>query len=175
MANDLIMRYQWEAYMGCLGDSETEVFNLIGEGFTSFPEKKNPQEYTRKYINYKTEKTDVIGYAPSITYSADCVSDDPVVQEVVTIHETEAVGTATHRNIVSVNRWKETAGKCDATMRTYAIIPDEKGSGTEALIYTGTMKAVSDIIPGTFDVKTKTFTAATTTNATTTSNSEDNG
>ena len=104
MANDLAMRYQWESYLGIPATGGGDpTFSLIGEGFTSFPEKKNPQEYTRKYINYKTEKTDVIGYSPSIEYSADCITDDPVVQEIVKIHEQELVGTDTPRDVVSVN------------------------------------------------------------------------
>ncbi len=165
MANDLIMRYQWEAYMGCLtagtGGATTETFNLIGEGFTSFPENKNPKEYSRKYVNYKTEKTDVIGYAPSIEYSADCISDDPVVQEIVKIHDGELVGNDTHRNVITVNRWEESDGVCPAYKRAYAIIPGNKGDGTDALVYTGAMKAVGDIIPGTFTIATKTFAAST--------------
>lgn len=159
----LVMRYQWEAYMGCLGDGSTETFNLIGEGFTSFPENKNPTEYSRKYINHKTEQSDVIGYAPSIEYSADCISDDPVVKEIVKIHESEAVGNDTHRNIVSVNLWEANTAEntYSATMRTYAIIPGTKGDGTDALIYTGTMKAVGDVVAGAFNTSTKKFTAST--------------
>lgn len=209
MSNGLILRCQWEAYLGCLA-SGSQTFELIGEGFTSFPEAKNPKEYTRKYINYKTEKTDVIGYAPSIEYSADCISDDPVVKEIVEIHENELTGSDTHRDVVSVNRWQgipeyvltsdksivsgktyytrsgtspnyvyeavaspvasglstyyesnESATVFAATKRTFAIIPGTKGDGTDALIYSGTMKAVSDIIKGTFDATSKTFTAST--------------
>ena len=209
MSTGLVLRCQWEAYLGCLA-SGVQTFNLIGEGFTSFPEAKNPKEYTRKYVNYQTEKTDVIGYAPSIEYSADCISDDPVVKEIVDIHENERTGYDTHRDVISVNRWQGTpkytlttdedvvAGKvyytrtgndpnyvytkvgnptagelgtyyeCElsttefaATKRTFAIIPGTKGDGTDALIYTGTMKAVSDIIKGTFNVTDKSFTPAT--------------
>ena len=156
MANDLVMRYQWEAYMECTVEAQKKLC-LIGEGFTSFPESKNPQEYSRKYINYKTEKTDVIGYSPSIEYSCDCIADDPVVKEIVAIHEGEKVGNETHRDVVSVNRWEEKDGKCPATKRTFAIVPNTKGDGTDALIYTGTMRAVSDIIDGEFDVKEGTF------------------
>ena len=160
----LVMRYQYESYMGCLTEGTsgtTETFNLIGEGFTSFPENKNPQEYSRKYISDKTERTDVIGYAPSIEYSADCVIDDPVVQEIMKIHDGELVGNDTHRNVISVNRWEEDSSShtCPATKRAYAIIPNTKGDGTDALIYSGTMKAVSDLVTGTFNVNTKTFTA----------------
>ena len=157
--NELVLRCQWEAYMECGAEEESKTFHLIGEGFTSFPEAKNPKEYTRKYVNYKTEKTDVIGYSPSISYSCDCIAGDPVVQEIVEITDKELIGSATHRDIVSVNCWDEISdGAFAATKRTYAIIPDGKGDGTDALIYTGTMKAVSDIVEGKFVRETKTFT-----------------
>lgn len=156
----LIMRYQWASYMKC-GTEESATFNLIGEGFTSFPESKNPKEYSRKYINYQTEKTDVIGYAPSIAYSCDVITGDPVVMEIVKITDNEAVGTATHREVVSVNLWEPVEGSVKtykASKRTYAIVPEGKGEGTDAMIYTGTMKAVSDNVYGTFNTETKTFT-----------------
>lgn len=158
-SNELVLRCQWESYMEC-GDGEAKTFNLIGEGFTTFPESKNPKEYTRKYVNYKTEKTDVIGYAPSIAYSCDVITGEPCVTEIVKVTDNELLGTATHRDIVSVNCWEaDTDGKCKAFKRTYAIVPDGKGDGTDALIYTGTLKAVSDITFGKFDRTTKTFTA----------------
>lgn len=158
-SNELVFRCQWESYMEC-GDGEAKTFNLIGEGFTTFPESKNPKEYTRKYVNNKTEKTDVIGYAPSIAYSCDVITGEPCVTEIIKVTDNELLGTATHRDIVSVNCWEaDTDGKCKAFKRTYAIVPDGKGDGTDALIYTGTMKAVSDITFGKFDRAAKTFTA----------------
>lgn len=151
--NELVLRYQFESYMKCRDGST----NLIGEGFTAFPEAKNAQEYSRKYVNYKTEKTDVIGYSPSVSYSCDAVTNDPVVEDVMYITDHELVGYSTHREIICVNRWEEKEGMCSAYKRTYAIIPDTKGDGTEALVYSGTMKAVSDIVFGTFDCETKEF------------------
>ncbi len=159
--NELVLRCQFESYMEC-GTGDDKAFHLIGEGFTSFPEAKNPKEYTRKYVNYKTEKTDVIGYSPSISYSCDCIVGEPCVQEIVKITDGELLGKDTHRRIVSVNCFdKKADGKYAATIRTYAIIPSNKGDGTDALIYTGTMKAVSDLVTGTFDRSTKTFTPDT--------------
>jgi len=160
----LVLRHQWESYMAITtgtGQSATTTNNLIGEGFTTFPESKNPKEYTRKYVSDKTERTDVIGYAPSISYSCDVIDTDPVIQEIIKITDGELLGTATHRDIISVNLFEptETTGSYKATKRTYAIIPDGKGDGTDALIYTGTMKAVSDIITGSFARSSKTFTA----------------
>ena len=157
----LVMRYQWASYMKC-GKDDNATFALIGEGFTSFPESKNPKEYSRKYINYQTEKTDVIGYAPSIAYSCDVITGDPVVQEIVKITDAEAVGSDTHREVVSVNLWEPVGNSNNefkASKRTYAIVPAGKGEGTDAMIYTGTMKAVSDMVFGSFNTESKQFTA----------------
>lgn len=154
----LVMRHQWASYMNT-GTGEAEDYNLIGEGFTSFPESKNPKEYTRKYINSKTEKSDVIGYSPSIAYSCDVLTEDPVISKIIEITDKELVGNATHVDVVSVNLWEGEKTAHTAYKRTFAVIPDGKGDGTEAMIYTGTMKAVGEIVPGTFDTATKKFTA----------------
>lgn len=158
--NVLVLRHQWEAYMEC-GTGADKEFNLIGEGFTTFPEAKNPKKYTRQYVSDKTERTDVISYSPSISYSCDCIAGEPAVEEIIEITDNELVGSATHRNIVSVNCWKEVGdGTYEATKRTYAVVPDKKGDGTDALVYSGTLEASSDIVVGTFDRESKTFTAA---------------
>jgi len=154
----LLMRYQWESYMGIKGDGDSETFSLIGEGFTSFPESKGAKEYTRKYISDRTERSDVIGYAPSRAYSCDAITDDPVCMEIMKITDNECVGDEAQRTIVAVDAWDEASGSCTAYSRTYAIVPDTKGDGTDALVYTGTMKAVSDLVKGKFDRATKKFT-----------------
>lgn len=198
--NEVVLRCQFEAYMLC-GEGNSAEYKLIGEGFTSFPESKNPKEYTRKYVNSKTEKTDVIGYSPSIAYSCDVIAGDPVVDEIKKITDNEYVGSATHRKVVTVNTWDEidryfkttdvalASGKdyytkagdvytkvenpvvgsiatyyeheytYPAFEREYAVVPSNKGDGTDTLIYTGTLKACSDLVKGTFNRTTKEFTA----------------
>lgn len=152
--SELVTRDQFESYI-----SINDAFELIGDGFTTLKESKNPKEYTRKYVNMKTEKTDVIGYSPSIEYTLDVYSNSPVVEDFVTIADEEKIGNDAIRTIVNVNKWKADAdGKCYAVKRDYAIIPSDKGDGTDALIYSGTMKAASDLIVGKFDPDTKIFT-----------------
>lgn len=159
--NTLVMRSQWVAYMDC-GTADTPAFELIGDGFTSFPEAKNPKEYTRQYIHESTERSDVIGYAPSIEYSCDVITGNPVIEKIIEITDKELIGSATHVDIVSVNLWDKSGDAYSAYKRTYAVIPGGKGDGLDALIYTGTLKAVGGITEGTFDTSTKTFTAVTT-------------
>ncbi len=155
----LIMRDKWAAYMYC-SLAATPGYNLIGEGFTDLSESKNAQEYSRHYVHERTERTDVTGYASSISYSADVYDDDPVVQEVIAISDQELVGSSAQRDVVSVNLFKQvSANVYEARKRPYAVIPDSKGDGTDALIYSGNMKAVGDAVAGTFNTSTKTFNA----------------
>ena len=158
--SNIVTRDQWVAFMNT-GAADKAEYNLIGEGFTSFAESKNPKEYTRQYVHEKSERSDVVGYAPSIAYSADMHSGDPCVERVAKAADEEQVGNAAHVEIVTVNLWEKgtTEGSYVAYKRTYAIIPDGKGDGVEALIYTGNLKAVSESAKGTFVMATKTFTA----------------
>lgn len=155
----LQMRYNQKSYMKCLFSDPQPKFHLIGEGFTNFAESKNPKEYTRHYIHEESERTDVINYSPSRAYSCDIVSGDPVVDEIVHITDKELKGKDTHREVVTYNEFGGTPTARPATMRKYAIIPDGGADGTEALIYTGNFKAVSDKIEGTWNESTKEFTA----------------
>ena len=136
-----------------------ETYNLIGEGFTQLAESKNPQEYSRKYVSDKTTRTDLTGFAPQYDYTMDYIDGDPVVAEVAKITDNEILGTAARRNIVAVNLWSDPSGvACEAKMRPYAIIPNQKADGTDALVYSGSMKAAGDFIDGTFNTRTNIFT-----------------
>lgn len=138
-----------------------EEYNLIGEGFTQLAESKNPKEYSRKYVSDKSERTDVTGFAPQYAYTMDYIDGDPVTAEVAKIHDGELVGKDAQRNIVSVDLWSDPTGlACAARKRPYSIVPNQKADGTDALVYTGTMKAAGDFIDGTFNTSTKQFTPA---------------
>ena len=155
----LITRDQMQAYADC-GTSGTASYSLIGEGFTDLSESKNAKEYSRQYVHERTERSDVVGYAPSISYSFDMYQDDPVCEKIASITDSEAVGNDAHIDVVIVHLFDVTEGGATAYKRTYAVIPNSKGSGTDALIYTGTLKAVGTAVKGTFDTATKTFAEA---------------
>lgn len=152
----LVMRAQLAHYMDT-SDTSTPTWSRIGEGVTDFTESKNAKEYSRQYIDEYTERTDVIGYAPSFAYSADVYSDDPVCEKIVALTDAEAVGSNAVVTIITANEW-ESESAATAYKRDYSVIPDQKGSGVEALVYTGTMKAVGEQVEGTWNSSTKTFT-----------------
>ena len=155
----LVNRSEVRSYMNTATNA-APAYALMGEGFTSLNESKNPKEYSRQYVHENTERTDVTGYAPSIAYSVDIYTNNPVIQRIRDVTDNELVGTATQVEIVTVEHFEGSANNRPAIKRTYSIIPDGKGDGTDALIYTGTFRAVSDIVKGTWDESKSTFTEA---------------
>lgn len=160
----LVKRAELQSYMDVSATSTAQL-ELIGEGFTSLTETKNAKEYSRQYIHEYTERTDVVGYAPTLAYSVDAHTNNNVIAKIQKVTDEELTGSDAQVNIVSVNTFDTTGSGenvvCTAYRRKYAIIPDGKGDGTDALIYTGSFRAVGDIEKGTFNPTTKAFTATT--------------
>ena len=131
--------------------------------FTAMTPAKNPKEYSRQYVDMATETTDVVGYSPSIEYNFDNHTGNPVHAKLAAISDDELLGTDTHVEIVVVDMFGNGDAK-PAIKRTYAVIPSADSEGTDAMTYSGTFKAVSDMVKGTATStdgwKTCTFTAA---------------
>jgi len=155
----MIPRMEWASYMNT-GTKEAPVWSRIGEGFTDLSETKEAVEYARHYVHEKTERRDVMGYAPTIAFSCDMHSGDPVIKRIADVHDLELVGTEAQAEIVSVNLYEPVAGRgFKAFKRRYTVLPDTKGEGVEALILTGAFAAAGDMEPGAFDPEAGVYTA----------------
>ena len=118
-------------------------------GFTSLIEGKEAKEYARQYIDEATERTDVVGYATGIEYAFDRYTNNAVHEKIANITDDELLGVDAQVEIVSVDVFEEKAGgKYPSRKRTYSVVPDTTGDGTDALIYSGNFKAVSEIVKG---------------------------
>ncbi len=155
----IVKRADRQHYMN-VGTMESPVWALIGEGFTDFTESKNAVSYQRRYIHEVTKRTDVTGYAPVIDYEFEVYSGNPVIDKIRNITDRELTGSGARVEIITVDLFDETdtSGVYHAVKREYSVIPDECGEGSDALCYTGSMKSVSDVIPGTFVKSTSVFT-----------------
>ena len=143
------------------GTADSPVWSPIGEGFTEFMESKNAVSYSRRYIHEATKRTDVTGYAPVIDYEFEVYRDNAVIDLLREITDRELCGDHAQVEVLTVDLFDETetSGVYHAVRRRYSVIPDECGEGTDALCYTGTMKAVGDIRPGQYVMSTGIFTA----------------
>lgn len=117
-------------------------------GFTNFSISKNPIEYSRKYIDEKSKRNDVVGYDPSIAYSFDRIVDDAVHEDIVAIADNEAVGADAIREILIVDKTAHTDDGYKAQIREFSVIPDSEGSDSDNYTYSGTLKASGIVIHG---------------------------
>lgn len=155
----IVKRADRQHYMN-VGTAESPRWSLIGEGFTEFSESKNAVSYQRRYIHEATKRTDVTGYAPVIDYELEVYSGNPAAEKICAITDGELIGEEARVEILAVNLYAEgdVSGVYPAAKRTYSVIPDSCGEGTDALCYTGTMKAVGDIVTGTYVKSSGVFT-----------------
>ena len=144
----IVQRSKRVAFMDTAEAGGPEKYERM-TNFTSLTNAKNPKEYSRQYVDEDAERSDVVGYAPSIDFSFDRHTNTPVHEKLAKIHDGELLGNDTHVTILSVDLFTEDESHtCDATKRTYAVIPDTDGDGTDALIYSGSFKSVSEIVKG---------------------------
>lgn len=115
------------------------------EGFTDLSYSQNPKEYSRQYVDEEFERTDIVGYAPSISYSFDRYTGNEVLADIVKITENEYIGDLMKRTIVVVDL-SDGGMVSPAKMRDYAVIPDTNGDSTDCLTYSGNFKAKGALV-----------------------------
>ena len=133
----------------------------IGEGFTDFTENKNPKEYARQYISEASERTDLVGFAPSVPFAFDVYDADPVQKVLLSMTRAECTGADAHVAVVTAYLYETGSkeGAVPAWRREYTVCPGKLGSGTEALICSGTLKACGEAVKGELDTAEMVFTA----------------
>ena len=117
-------------------------------GFTDFAISKNPNEYSRKYVDEETERNDIVGYNPQISFSFDRFSQDTVHTDMVNIADKELLGGDAVRQIMIVNLTEEDDDGCVASVREFSVIPDSEGSDADTYTYSGTLKANGALVFG---------------------------
>lgn len=58
------------AFIGIAGSDGSVIYHRM-TNFTEFSQSKNAIEYSRQYVDEDFERSDVVGYAPSISYQFD--------------------------------------------------------------------------------------------------------
>lgn len=134
------------------------------QGFTDLSKSHNVQEYSRRYVDEKTERTDITGYAPSIAFSFDQMTDNDVHKDIVSIVDGEKIGTDCVRSLILVDLTTKSGSDSSATYkgkkRDFTIVPSSEGDSTEAYTYSGDFRANGETedIEGTLSEDGITFT-----------------
>lgn len=131
-------------------------------GFTDNGKTLNAETYERRYVDEKTSRKDVVGYAAEIAYAFDRYTNNEVHETIAEVHDKELTGVILPFVQVDFNKKTEIDNTYKAVKRNYSVIPDGDGDGTDAYQYSGTLAASGEIVEGTAtsedNFKTCTFT-----------------
>ena len=159
MSDVIIKRSGKVAYYGIPGEDGVITYHRM-RGFTEFSTSKNPKEYNRQYVDEDSERTDVVGYAPSVSYAFDEFKGNEIHGDIINITNNEKIGADAVRSIIVVDF---SSGSADAgysaIKRDFAVIPDSEGDSMDAYTYSGTFKANGDKTVGTCTVSEDNMTA----------------
>lgn len=113
------------------------------EGFTQLSTSLSPQEYTRKYIDERSERTDTTGMTRAKAFAFDRYKGNPIHDDIAKIADDEIIGSDALRTIIVADMCTldEAGTTADAFKRDYTVVPDTYGDGTDALTYSGNFKA----------------------------------
>lgn len=149
---ELKKRSDKKLFYGVLDESD-EVFTRL-RYFTELSTGKNPTEYSRQYVDESLERSDVVGYSPSISFNFDEYSGDTVLEDIIEIINKEKLGTDAQRNLILVDFSKPVDGGFYAVKRCFSVIADSEGDSTDAYTYSGTFKASGSAVFGTAEIAT---------------------
>lgn len=133
----LVKRSEKVAFMEIIDENKTSIFELM-EGFTDMAFSKNPKEYSRGYVDEDTDRTDLTGYAESISYTLDRYKGQAAAEEIVKITEEELTGSDALRRIIVVDKTTTTGHgngilRAQARIRAYTVVPDSNGGSRDCI------------------------------------------
>ncbi len=148
------------------GQTTTTTFKRM-TGFTELSVSKNPNEYSRKYVDEDMERKSVAFYSPTISYKYDEETDNDVHALLSQIADNELTGESAKVTILIVNLAAPTAPNAssfEAVKRDYYVIPDSEGDDENMYTRNGSFSVASENVFGTATTEdawqTAAFTAA---------------
>ena len=139
----IVKRSDKVAFMNT-GTSELPKYERMRK-FTELSNSRNPQEYSRQYVDRDGEDTDVTGFSPEKGFAFDEYSNNPVHKKIVDIIEDEKKGNDAIVEILVVDKSRPTEDDgFEARKRNYSVVADSDGDETNAYTYSGSFKSNGD-------------------------------
>ena len=136
-----------------------DEYVLAGDGLTDWTLSSTPNTEDVQYFHEKTQPSNMLGYAGSVSYSGVAYPSDPFNYWIYLIGKNEIVGAQFEE--IEVETWNNTEEKkYKAYKRIYEVQPDNPGSGEggSKLAIEGTFAQQGSVVSGVFDISTKEFT-----------------
>lgn len=139
----------------------TEGFELLGTGFTALDEKPSAKTSNKRYINDVNATQTVIGYEWSTDFETDEIVSDKAIEYITDIGRMLKAGAdaETEYVIVDLDKADSVEGKYKARKINIAVAVSDFKDNDGDLACSGSFVGQGDMVEGTFDTKSKTFTA----------------
>jgi hypothetical protein len=137
----------------------TEEYVLMNAGFTDLNEAPSAQTGSKKYIGDKSSTKSIIGYDWSTVFNTDMIRSEKAVEFICNIGEMQLVGAETEYIIADLDKKETTDDTFKARKFKVAVEVANFDNNDGEMAATGNLLGIGDLVVGTFNVKTKTFTA----------------
>ena len=158
-----IMRYQQADYINT-ATTGTETYALMGAGFKTLDESPSPQVEKEAFICDKVKSASTDSYEPSFAFDTYLIKDETAIMTLYKVGHDQLTGADAERDYVRVDLYDPVSGEGNANtynarkFRVAVEVTDCSGEGAKPLGCKGNLNQVGDMIPGTFNTSTKTFT-----------------
>ena len=164
MALEKIVRKLIREYYGITaGATPTTTYHYINTGFTKLTEENNPQVDKTPYIGDSNATSTVTGYENAWAFESEYVKGDTVVDDLASIALNQKTGSDCERKIVSVQFHEPVSGSDNTYKARMANVTVEAtpptGDPKAVTKLTGSIHQNGDLVFGTFNTETNTFTA----------------
>lgn len=145
------------------GSGEAQ-YEFMGTGFKDLNENPGAQTGSRRYINDKSTTKSIKGYEFQSAFNADYIESEKVIADIVEIGKLQKTGSDAERDYVIVDLDKKASGggvsesSYEARKIRVAVEVNQFGSDDGDMTCEGNLLGIGDVIPGSFDIKTKKFT-----------------
>lgn len=142
--------------------ADKPTYAIIGDGVTDLSISYNPQTKTEQFINQDSADTSITGYQPSAPVTQQVKKGDAVFEFVNGLRKSRAIGEEAETTIITVDAFDTAAEEnvYPAEQQKVSVQIDTFGGpATDPLSISYTLNYKGDAVAGTFNTKTKEFTA----------------
>lgn len=148
-------------YLNVSTNSGTPKYAFMGVGFTKADESPSAKTTSKQYINQKNAVQTITSYDWKMAVEADQIKEEEAIQYIMNIGRNELVGSDAETDYIKVDLDSPVSGSAntyEARKRNVAIQVSDFSSKDGEMGLKANFLAKSDIIIGTFNTSTRTFT-----------------
>ncbi len=161
MSGEVRQRYMQANYIDVGSADSTYAF--MGAGFSELNESPSAQTSSKRYINDKAQTKRITGYDWSSPFNTDQIRSEEAVDFICKIGELQKVGGDAETDYVIVDldqKVGDTGSSYHARKFHVAVEISSFENNDGEMAASGNLLQIGDLVEGTFDTSSKTFTAS---------------